>query len=148
MVRVAVPEMLPCVAMMVDVVFGVTPVARPPDVIVAPTEALQVTLLVMFCVLPSVYVPVAVNCCVPFGATDADEGVTAIDTRGLVTVSDAVPEIVPEIAVMVDVAPGVTPVANPPAAMLAPADALHVAVAVRSLVVPSLKLPVALNCCV
>jgi hypothetical protein len=51
MVRVAVPEMLPRVAMMVEVVLGVTPVANPPAVIVAPTEALHVTLDVMFCVL-------------------------------------------------------------------------------------------------
>ena len=52
MVRVAVPEMFPWAAMMVEVVFGVTPVASPPEVMVAPTEALHVTLDVMFCVLP------------------------------------------------------------------------------------------------
>ena len=51
MVRVAVPEMLPSVAMIVEVVLGVTPVANPPWVMVAPKEALQVTLDVMFCVL-------------------------------------------------------------------------------------------------
>jgi hypothetical protein len=32
-------------------------------------------------VLPSVYVPVATNCCEVPGAIDADSGVTAIDTR-------------------------------------------------------------------
>ena len=48
MVSTAVPEMLPWVAMMVEVVLGVTPVANPPVVMVAPSEALQVTLDVMF----------------------------------------------------------------------------------------------------
>ena len=48
-VSVAVPDMLPWAAMMVEVAFGVTPVARPPAVMVAPTDALQVTLEVMFC---------------------------------------------------------------------------------------------------
>lgn len=51
-VRTAVPEMLPDVAMIVEIP-GVTPAANPPEVMVAPKEALQVTLLVMFCVLPS-----------------------------------------------------------------------------------------------
>ncbi len=48
MVMVAVPEMLPSVAMMVTVELGVTAVASPPAVMVAPTEALQVTVDVMF----------------------------------------------------------------------------------------------------
>ena len=41
-----------------------TPVANPPLVIVAAAVfvELQVTELVRFCVLPSLYVPVAVNC--------------------------------------------------------------------------------------
>jgi len=50
MVRVAVPEMLTSVAMIVAVP-GVTPVANPPAVMVAPTEALHVTLDVMSCVV-------------------------------------------------------------------------------------------------
>jgi len=41
----------------------------------------QLRLLVRFCVLPSLYVPVAVNCCaVPF-ASEGFVGVTASDTR-------------------------------------------------------------------
>ena len=50
MVRVAVPEMLPSVAMIVEFP-GVVPVANPPAVMVAPTEALHVTLDVMSCVV-------------------------------------------------------------------------------------------------
>jgi len=42
--------MLPSVAMIVEVP-GVTPVANPPAVMVAPTEALHVTVEVMSCVV-------------------------------------------------------------------------------------------------
>ena len=65
--------------MIVDVVPGVIPVATPPAVTVAPVEALQLTFDVRFCMLPSEYVPIAVNCCMPLGATVAVAGVTAID---------------------------------------------------------------------
>jgi hypothetical protein len=125
-VSVAVPEMLPCAAWMVTVVLGVTAVAKPPCVMVAPAEALHVTLLVRFCVELSAYVPVAVNCWVALGATEAVGGVTAMDTSGLVTVSVAVPEIVPWVAVIVEVALGVMPVAKPPCAVIvAPAVAVQ-----------------------
>ena len=59
----------------------------------------------------------------------ANEVVTAIDASALLRT--AVPEIVPSVAVMVEVAPCGTPVANPPA-VIAPADALHVTLAVMS----------------
>jgi hypothetical protein len=51
--RVAVPKTLPDVAVIVEVAPGVTPVAKPPAVIVAPVVALQATDDVMFCVVPS-----------------------------------------------------------------------------------------------
>jgi len=41
----------------------------------------QLTLVVRFCVEPSLYVPVAVNCCVFAAMIDAVLGVTAIDSR-------------------------------------------------------------------
>lgn len=50
-VRIAVPEIVPWAAMMVEVVLGVTPVANPPEVMVAPTDAFQVTVDVMLWVL-------------------------------------------------------------------------------------------------
>ena len=64
-VNVVVPEIEPCVADMVLVPVA-TPVASPLALIVvtAVLEEAQVTWLVMFCVLLSEYVPVAVNCCV------------------------------------------------------------------------------------
>src|ERR1017187_1172004 len=53
MVRVAVPEMLPSVAMIVEVVLGMMPIASPAGLMLAPTEALHVTVDVMFFVLAS-----------------------------------------------------------------------------------------------
>src|SRR5437773_1574570 len=67
-----------------------TAFARPLLLIAATpvAEEIQVTELVRFCVLPSVYVPVAVNCCGNPAAIDGFAGVTAIDTSaGGATVS-------------------------------------------------------------
>ena len=78
-----------------------TPVARPPAAIVA-TAALeedQVTELVRFCVLPSVKVPVAVNCSVSPRAIEGFAGVTAIELNAaLLTMIVVVPLIEPEAA--------------------------------------------------
>ena len=71
----------------------------------------------------------------PFGATEAAAGVTEIETSAF-TVSIAVPEIVPDVAVMVTLAPAVPAVANPPAVMVAPVEALHVTLDVMSWVGP------------
>ena len=90
--------------------------------------------------LPSLYVPVAVNCwLVPF-AIDALAGVTdsEFNTAG-VTVRVAEPLIVPEVAVIV-ADPCATLVANPPPLTVATevADDVHVDVLVRFCVVPLL----------
>ena len=81
-VRSVDPAIIPEVAEIVDVpIFKL--VARPPALIVAAAGAddAQVALLVRSCVLASVYVPVAVNCCVLPAARDGVRGVTAIETR-------------------------------------------------------------------
>jgi hypothetical protein len=78
-----------------------TAVASPAVLIVATlaAEELHVAVLVRFCVLASVYVPVAVNCCVLPLAIEGVAGVTAIDTSvAAVTVSVVLPETVPEVA--------------------------------------------------
>jgi hypothetical protein len=78
-----------------------TAVASPAVLIVATVaaEELHVAVLVRFCVLASVYVPVAVNCCVLPLAIEGVAGVTAIDTNvAAVTVSVVLPETVPEVA--------------------------------------------------
>src|SRR5215469_8688408 len=66
----------------IEVEPAATPVARPVLVMVATlgTTELHVTRLVMFCVLLSLQVPEAVNCCVLPTTTKALAGETAIDT--------------------------------------------------------------------
>jgi hypothetical protein len=89
-----------------------------------------------------------VNCGLVRFATVEFAGVTAIETKGLATVRDAEPVIPAEVAEMVTV-PGATAVARPPGelmeAMVLPEDC-HFAVAVRSCVVLSANVPVAVNC--
>ena len=78
-----------------------TALARPAVLTVATVaaEELHVAVLLRFCVVPSVYVPVAVNCCVPPLAIDGFAGVTAMDTSvAAVTVSVVLPETAPEVA--------------------------------------------------
>jgi hypothetical protein len=128
--NVAEPVMLPSAAMRLDwPVF--TPVARPLGVIAATPGAdeLHAAVLVRFCALPSLYVPVAANCCVFPAAIEAFPGVTAIDTStGAVTVSVVELVILVMVALRLEV-PAVTPVARPPAVIVATpgADELHVA---------------------
>jgi hypothetical protein len=150
-VSVVLPVMLPEVAEIV-VVPVATAVARPPTamVAVAVLDDAQVTVPVRFWVEPSVYVPVALNCCVSPFATLGFAGVTAIEVSAAdATVSVVLPTTVPEVAEMVLV-PAATVVARPPAAMVAVAvlDDAQVAEAVRFCVVPSVYVPVAANCCV
>ena len=98
------------------------------------------TVLVMFCVLPSVYVPVAMKGCVlPTGMTGI-AGATAIDTSVAgVTVTIVVPEIEPTLAVMLLV-PVATLLTSPWLFTVAMPGLfeLQVAVLVRSNVLPSL----------
>ena len=112
----------------------------------------QMTVLVISCVLPSVNVPVAVNCRVVPDAMVWLAGVTAMETRAAAdTVSDVEAVTVPEVAVMV-VVPTPTLVARPsvpvaPLMVAMPvADELHVTVPVRFCVLPSVNVPVAVNC--
>jgi hypothetical protein len=78
-----------------------------------PVEELHVTDSVIFCVVLSEYVPVAVNCfVVPFAMLGL-VGVTAIeDSVAFVTVRVVVPETGPRVAVIV-VGPTATDVASP-----------------------------------
>jgi len=79
-------------------------VASPPllTVAIVAADEVQVAEPVKFCVVPLLYVPVAVNCCFSPAGTDGDAGasVIAVNTRA-VTVSLAEPWIVPEVAVIV-----------------------------------------------
>jgi hypothetical protein len=107
--------------------------------------------LVMFCVLPSENVPVAMNCVVVPGAIDAVNGEIEIARNAaLVTVTVALEEMPPEVAVTV-AEPTPVAIASPkvPFALIATSDELpdvHCTDAVRFCVLPSVKVPVAASC--
>lgn len=128
-----------------------TLVALPPAAIVATPalEEFQVTDAVRSCVLPSVNVPVAVNACLVPSATDEFAGVTAIDTKAAGRmVKAAVLEVMdPEEALMF-AEPVAMPDANPVILIAAAPtlDELQTADADKSWVVPSVKVPTAVNC--
>jgi hypothetical protein len=117
-VSVVVPLIVPEVAVIVAVP-SPTLLANPCVgaalliVAAAGVSELHCTVSVMFCVLPSVYVPVAVNCSlVPNGITGI-AGVTAIETSTAgMMVSVVEPLIVPDVAVTV-VLPNATLLAIP-----------------------------------
>ncbi len=93
-----------------------TPVAKPVLVIVATVVVpeFHVTLAVRFCVLLSVYVPVAVNCSVNPFAIDGFAGVTAIDTKvAAVTVSVSPGLVTPFSAAVICDVPIAIPLAKP-----------------------------------
>ena len=147
-VSVVVPLMAPEAALIVLVPVP-TPVANPPEVIVATVvvSELHVAVLVRFCVELSENVPVAVNCFVVPLAIEGFAGVTAIDTSvGAVTVRVVVPLRAPEAALIVLV-PAATPVANPPALIVATLVVceVQVTVLVKFCVELSENVPVAVN---
>ena len=86
--------------------FALITCASPPEVMVAVVGVpdVHVTWLVMTWVLLSLYVPVAVYCCVALSPNETPAGVTAMEVRiGAVTVRVVEPEAVPEVAVMSEV---------------------------------------------
>jgi hypothetical protein len=145
------PLIAPDVALIVEVPTP-APVASPDALIVAVVVVpeVQVTLDVRFCVVPSLNVPVAVNCCVAPLVIEGFAGVTSIDCSvAAVTVNTVEPLIAPDVALIVEV-PTPAPLARPDALIVAVAvvPEVHVTVLVRFWVVPSLNVPVAVNCCV
>ncbi len=153
------PDILPDVAVIV-VDPAAADVARPLDPAVLLTAAtpeddeFQVTAVVRSCVVPSEYVPVALNCrVVPLTMLEL-VGVIAIDTSVAgVTVNVVNPDTLPDVAVIV-VDPTAAEVASPlvlePATLLMvatpAADEFHAISAVRSCVVLSENVPMAVNC--
>lgn len=99
--------------------------------------------------VPSVNVPVAVNCCIVPSAIEAVPGVSVIETRVAgVTVKFAVPLIALQLAVTAAV-PTPVLVASPAAFTVNTVATLElqVAVLVKSCVVPSVYVPTTVNCC-
>ncbi len=138
--KLAEPVIVPEVAVIV-VLPGITLVASPLlTVAIVAAEDVQVAVLVRFCVVPLLYVPVAVNCCFSPAGIDGDAGVTAIDvSTAAVTVNVAAPWMVPDVAVIVAV-PFAMLVANPPLLTVATAvaDEVHIDTLFRFCVVPLL----------
>jgi hypothetical protein len=123
-------------------------------VAIVASDELQVATDVRSCVLPSVYVPVAVNCCVVPRAIAGLCGLIAIETSAAgFTTSVADPLTEPELMPIV-VVPVPTEVANPAVPVLllmvatVAAVELQWPVWVRSCMLPSVYVPVAVNCCV
>lgn len=121
-----------------------------PDAFTVPTlvfEELQLAEPVRFSDVPSLKVPVAVNCCVVPAVTDPFPGVSWRALRLPSTNMSVLPEIEPELAV-IEAEPCPPAVARPevPTVTTEVWDDDQVAELVRSCVLPSLKLPVAVNC--
>lgn len=114
----------------------------------------QVTRPVTSLVVLSLYVAIAVNCCVVPSAIEGFAGLIAIETGTAdVTVKLALALTEAMLAVMLT-DPAATPLATPwlPVLLLIVAmvksDVLHCTVEVTSCVLPSLKVPLAVNACV
>ena len=141
----------PSLAAVTVAVPGATPVASPPLLTVATDglDELQLTCVVISCLPPSEYVPVAVNCWVE--PTNMPGVVVIEDKVAEVTVSVVFPEILPKlVAVAVMMAlPAATAVAKPLLPLMLPIEALdefQVTDTVISWLVPSEKVPMAINC--
>ena len=148
-VTVVLPEIVPEVAVMV-VTPVVRAVARPLllTVAIVVSEELQVTCVVISWVVPSAYVPVAVNCWVAPPGMFGLAGVTAReDSVEEVTVRVVFPETVPTLAVMVAV-PAARAVAKPLLLTVATvvSEELQEAWVVISPLGPTANVPVAVNC--
>jgi hypothetical protein len=110
-------------------------------------SVLHSTVCVIFCVLLSVNVPVAVNCCVVPSGIVGTAGVTAIETNSAaVTFSVVAPATAPDVAVTL-VLPTATlcaiPAASTSATLLSAMP--QATLAVTSIVLPSVYVPVAFN---
>src|SRR5882724_6648844 len=154
-VSVVIPTIASLVAEITAEPFA-TPAARPAGetVAVVMLSEAQVAVADRSFVVPSSYVPVAENCFVSPTPIEGVAGVTAIDRSvagvpSAVTVSVAVP-VTPPLAAEMTVVPAATAVASPPAEIVAVAVIadLQVALDEMSLVVLSLKVPIATNGCV
>jgi hypothetical protein len=113
----------------------------------------HVTAEVMFIVLLSVNVPVAVNCCVVPSAIEGLAGVIVIEASAAAETLSVVAPVMPAEVALIVAAPAlpvVTRPCDPPTllicAMVGTLD-VHCTVCVRFCVLLSLKVPVAVNCC-
>lgn len=126
-------------------------VASPVPLMVATAmlEDVQVTEVDTFCMLPSLNVPMAVNCCICPAPIEGFAGAIVNETSvaGL-TVTAVEPVTLPDVA-MTFAEPTLSACANPTllTESVVAALELHVTEEVKSREVPLLNSPVALNCC-
>lgn len=149
---VAVPLIVPKVAVMVAPDSGARPLANPLALPIGASvlsDEFHVTSAVKLCVLPSLKLPVAENCWVVFCAMIGLAGRTVIVSRlEALTAAETLPLIEPEVAVTVKV-PMSFAVASPLVVIEATlaGDALHATVPVMSCTELSENVPLAVNCC-
>lgn len=127
-----------------------TPVASPLVLIVTAAELDEdhVAELVRFCVVPSLNVPVAVNCSLVPLAIEAFAVVIVIDCSvAAVTAKGRAFDVMPFSAAVTLVDPTASPLARPLVLIVAALvlEESHVVDAVKFCVVPSLKVPIAVN---
>jgi hypothetical protein len=147
---VAEPLTEPEVAVIVTFEVGALAVTRPLPLTGAEpgTDEVHCAAEVMSSVLPSLYVAMAVNCCVLPDAMLAVPGRTAMLCKvAEATVMEVLSQVLPTHALMLAL-PAVRPEARPEFEMVATAllSEPHATPLVRSWLVPSLKMPVAVNC--
>jgi hypothetical protein len=117
----------------------------------AAADDVQLTEVVRFCVLPSENVPVAVSCRLVLLAMDGFTGVIVSDVKVTITPRAVAPVTGPSavfnVAEILEL-PWRWPSASPLELIAATVvlDELQVTRLVRSLVLPSLKVPTAVNC--
>lgn len=157
-VRMVVPLTAPMPAKML-VLPALAPVAKPSEpgallMVAEPLLEAHTTCVVTFLTLPSEKVPMAVNCCLTPTGSVGLVGETAIETTTAdETINKVLPVLPPKVAAMV-VGPTARPLARPiePAALLMLAllvsEELHTACVVTGCVVESVKIAIAVNCCV
>jgi len=138
---------------------SVIPVAKPCDpaaLLIEATfvaEELHVTEVVRSCVLASVYVPVALNCCVAPSAMFVASGFTVIETSDAASTVSVTEFVAPPDVAVIVVAPDESAAAIPalPGSLLivaiVVAEELQTTLDVMFCVLPSVKVPVAVNCC-
>lgn len=127
-----------------------TPVTNPVPLTVAKLvlDELHITEFVRVCELPSLNVPIAVNCSLEPMFSEPDAALTAMDCSvAELTVSTIVFDATPLCVALTLVVPPVRPVARPVAVIVATAvlEELHVTEVVRFCVLPSVNVPVAVN---
>lgn len=126
------------------------PVANPDAFTLATLvfDETHVTELLMFCELPSVNVPVAVNwAVVPFAIEPLAALMVIERSTAVVMVRTIEFEVTPFCEALIVLVPAARPVASPAALIVAIElfDEFHVTEFVSSCVLPSLKMPVAVN---